>query len=162
MSKTLPEENNLYVNDPNTLLSRAKEVLASGQVSLSEVARMFEAAIQKGDLGEGGYEAWILLGEVRGMDEREDLGLAALIEGVEIAKHKGGEGGVGLLVCILLLPSLLLLRLWFRLVTRHRLHERRIRPGVPTMPARLAQTTLPRTCIVGHSPTTLHTTMGNP
>jgi peroxin-5 len=135
VSETLAEENNPYVNDPNTSLSKAVEMLASGQVSLSEVARMFEAAIQKGDLGEGGHEAWILLGEVRSMDEREDLGLAALREGVQIAKENGGAGGVGLLVCILLLSSLLLLRPSFLLVARHRLYERRIRPSVPSMPA---------------------------
>ena len=29
--------------------------------SLTEIALLLEAAIQKGDLGEGGYEAWILL-----------------------------------------------------------------------------------------------------
>lgn len=100
MSETLAETNNPCVNDPNTSLSKAKEMLSSGQASLSEVARMFEAAIQQGDLGEGGYEAWIILGEVRSMDEREDLGLTALKEGVQIAKENGGVGGVGLLVCI--------------------------------------------------------------
>lgn len=72
---------------------------------------MFEAAIQKGDLGEGGHEAWILLGEVRGMDEREDLGLAALREGVQVAKENGGAGGVGLLVGIFSHRLLLLLSL---------------------------------------------------
>jgi len=133
--ETSAEKINLYVDDPNTSLSKAMEMLASGQVSLSEVARMFEGAIQKGDLGEGGYEAWILLGEVRGMDEREDLGLAALKEGVQIAKEHGGAGGVGLLVCILLLSSLLSLRPSFLLVARHRLYERRIRSSVPSMSA---------------------------
>ena len=88
-------------------------MLAGGQVSLSEVARMFEAAIQKGDLGEGGHEAWILLGEVRGMDEREDLGLAALREGVQIANENGGAGGVGLLVRVLSYRLLLSLRVLF-------------------------------------------------
>jgi hypothetical protein len=38
--------------------------------------------LQQGELGEGGYEAWVLLGEVRGMDERESEGLVALQEGV--------------------------------------------------------------------------------
>lgn len=38
--------------------------------------------VQKGELGQGGYEAWVLLGEVRGMDERESEGLVALREGV--------------------------------------------------------------------------------
>lgn len=67
--------------------------------SLGEVAQLLEAAIQKKELGEGGYEAWILLGEVRSMDEREELGMLALREGVRIAKEQGGAGGVGMLVC---------------------------------------------------------------
>lgn len=58
---------------------------------------MLEAAIQKGELGEGGYEAWILLGETRSMDEREDVGLLALRQGVKIAKG-GGHIGPGMLV----------------------------------------------------------------
>ena len=97
-------------------------MLASGQVSLSEVAHMFEAAIQEGDLGEGGHEAWILLGEVRSMDEREDLGLAAFREGVQIAKENGGEGGVGLLVCIRLLSFTVVTEASFLLVARYRLY----------------------------------------
>lgn len=134
MSETLAEENNPYINDTSTSLSKVIEMLATGQVSLSEVAQMLEAVIQKGDLGEGGHEAWILLGEVCGMDEREDLGLAALREGVQIAKEDGGAGGVGLLVCIPYLSLLLSLRLSFLLVTRHRLHERRTRPSIPSLP----------------------------
>jgi hypothetical protein len=47
---------------------------------------MLEAAIQRGELGDGGYEAWILLGEVRGMDECEEDGLVALREGVRIVQ----------------------------------------------------------------------------
>lgn len=135
VSETSIEENNPYINDPDTSLAKAKEMLARGQVSLSEVARMFEAAIQEGDLGEGGHEAWILLGEVRSMDEREYLGVAALREGVRIAEENGGAGGVGLLVGILLMLSLLSLRLSFLLVTCYRLYERRIRSSVPIMPA---------------------------
>jgi len=57
---------------------------------------MLEAAIQKGELGEGGYEAWILLGEARNMDEREDMGIKALTEGVRRAKEAGASG-VGML-----------------------------------------------------------------
>lgn len=34
------------------------------------------------------------------MDEREELGMLALREGVRIAKEQGGAGGVGMLVCI--------------------------------------------------------------
>lgn len=53
---------------------------------------MLEAAIQKGETGEGGYEAWILLGEARNMDEREDAGIKALAEGVRRAKEVGADG----------------------------------------------------------------------
>jgi hypothetical protein len=66
--------------------------------SLSEVALLLEAAIQKGDLGEGGYEAWILLGETRNMDEREEGGMKALTEGVRLAEEAGSTGA-GMLVC---------------------------------------------------------------
>jgi peroxin-5 len=65
--------------------------------SLSDAALLLEAAIQKGDLGEGGYEAWILLGETRNMDEREELGMRALVEGVKRAEA-AGAAGVGQLV----------------------------------------------------------------
>ena len=57
--------------------------------SLSEIALLLEAAIQKGDLGQGGYEAWILLGETRNMDEREEAGMKALTEGVRLAEEAG-------------------------------------------------------------------------
>lgn len=50
-----------------------------------------------GDLGEGGYEAWILLGETRNMDEREDAGMKALVEGVKRAERAGATGD-GMLV----------------------------------------------------------------
>ncbi|CAE6448545.1 unnamed protein product, partial [Rhizoctonia solani] len=70
--------------DPRSFLDAAKAILAhpSGTGSLREAALLLEAAIQKGQLGEGGYESWVLLGEVRGMDEREAEGLIALREGV--------------------------------------------------------------------------------
>ncbi|QRV94811.1 peroxisomal targeting signal receptor [Ceratobasidium sp. AG-Ba] len=70
--------------DARSLLDAAKEILAnpSGTGSLREAGLLLEAAIQKGELGTGGYEAWVLLGEVRGMDERESEGLVALREGV--------------------------------------------------------------------------------
>ena len=58
---------------------------------------MLEAAIQKGDLGEGGYEAWILLGDVRTMDEREDAGMRAMAQGVRLAEA-AGTPGPGMLV----------------------------------------------------------------
>lgn len=59
---------------------------------------MLEAAIQKGDLGQGGYEAWVLLGEVRSMDEREEAAMRALHEGVKRATTAGAPGE-GMLVC---------------------------------------------------------------
>ena len=60
---------------------------------------MIEAAIQKGELGEGGYEAWILLGETRNMDEREEAGMKALMEGVKRAEA-AGAAGEGMLVSL--------------------------------------------------------------
>ncbi|KAJ3724837.1 hypothetical protein C8R42DRAFT_662730 [Lentinula raphanica] len=60
--------------------------------SLSEASLLLEAAIQKGDLGEGGYEAWILLGETKNMDEHEDAGMRALVEGVKRAEAAGASG----------------------------------------------------------------------
>ena len=77
-------------------MERAKILLAENG-SLSEAALMLEAAIQKGELGEGGYEAWILLGEARNMDEREEMGIKALMEGVRRAKETGANG-IGMLV----------------------------------------------------------------
>ncbi|KAG2742080.1 TPR-like protein [Suillus brevipes Sb2] len=92
------EPNNKYL-DPSSSsrspLSEAKAFLEQGG-SLSEAALLLEAAIQKGELGEGGYEAWILLGETRNMDEREDLGLRALTEGVRLSEAANANG-VGML-----------------------------------------------------------------
>lgn len=92
------ESNNKYL-DPSSSsrspLSEAKALLEQGG-SLSEAALLLEAAIQKGELGEGGYEAWILLGETRNMDEREDLGLRALTEGVRLSEAVNANG-VGML-----------------------------------------------------------------
>lgn len=59
---------------------------------MTEAALMIEAAIQKGELGEGGYEAWLLLGEVRSMDEREEQSMRALMEGVKRAEQAGAVG----------------------------------------------------------------------
>lgn len=88
------EPNNKYL-DPSTStqshLSEAKALLEQNG-SLSEAALLLEAAIQNGDLGNGGYEAWILLGETRNMDEREDAGMKALMEGVRIAEEAGANG----------------------------------------------------------------------
>ncbi|KAI6121714.1 hypothetical protein F5141DRAFT_1186865 [Pisolithus sp. B1] len=66
------DEDNKYLNQPSerSLLNEAKNLLQQNG-SLSEAALLLEAAVQKGELGEGGYETWILLGETRSMDERE-------------------------------------------------------------------------------------------
>jgi hypothetical protein len=83
-----------------SLLDDAKTLLEQNG-SLSETALILEAAIQQGQLGEGGYEAWILLGETRNMDEREEAGMKALIEGVRMAEQSGTPGP-GMLVCTFL------------------------------------------------------------
>ncbi|KAL4078399.1 hypothetical protein V8B97DRAFT_1914982 [Scleroderma yunnanense] len=58
---------------------------------------LLEAAIQKGELMEGGYEAWILLGETRSMDEYEEYAMCALVEDVQQAEIAGVNSG-GMLV----------------------------------------------------------------
>ncbi|KAF9010567.1 hypothetical protein BDQ17DRAFT_1387794 [Cyathus striatus] len=96
------EKNNQYL-DPSSssgsLLSDAKALLEQNG-SLTEAALMLEAAIQKGELGKGGYEAWILLGETRNMDEREEAGMKALLHGVRKAEEVGdaGEGMLSLAI----------------------------------------------------------------
>ncbi|KAF9263373.1 TPR-like protein [Marasmius fiardii PR-910] len=88
------ETENKYIdpsNSSSSMLQQAKALLENNG-SLSEAALLLEAAIQKGDLGEGGYEAWILLGETRNMDEREELGMRALTEGVKRAESAGAVG----------------------------------------------------------------------
>ncbi|KAI0744275.1 peroxisome targeting signal receptor [Daedaleopsis nitida] len=87
------ENDNMYL-DPShsgSSLQQAKDLLARNG-SLSEAALLLEAAIQHGDLGEGGYEAWILLGETRSMDERDDVAMPALLEGVKRAEAAGAAG----------------------------------------------------------------------
>lgn len=79
-----------------SLLNDAKALLEQNG-SLSEAGLLLEAAIQKGELGEGGYEAWILLGETRVMDEREEAGMRSLMEGVKLAEIANGDGA-GMLV----------------------------------------------------------------
>lgn len=81
------------------MLSIAKALLNQNG-SLSEAALLLEAAIQKGELGEGGYETWILLGETRNMDEREEAGIKALTEGVRLAQE-AGAAGAGMLASLL-------------------------------------------------------------
>ena len=97
----IAESENKYMN-PSTssasFLKDAKALLSTGG-SLTEVGLMLEAAIQKGDLGEGGYEAWLLLGDVRSMDEREEQGMRALTEAVRLAEAAGpGHNAEGKLV----------------------------------------------------------------
>ncbi|KAJ7188062.1 hypothetical protein C8R46DRAFT_1053535 [Mycena filopes] len=92
------EQNNKHVGPEapaRSHLAEAKALLEQNG-SLSEAALLLEAAIQKGELGEGGYESWILLGETRNMDEREDAGMRALTEGVKLAEAAGAPG-VGML-----------------------------------------------------------------
>lgn len=98
VSKRRTESNNKYM-DPSvtrSLLNDAKALLEQNG-SLSEAGLLLEAAIQKGELGKGGYEAWILLGETRVMDEREEAGMRSLMEGVQLAEAANG-GGAGMLV----------------------------------------------------------------
>ncbi|KII92734.1 hypothetical protein PLICRDRAFT_103768 [Plicaturopsis crispa FD-325 SS-3] len=90
LSEYVFEPNNKYMALDSSL-DAAKAVLEN-HGSLSEAALLLEAAIQKGELGEGGYEAWILLGETRNMDEREDAGMRALAEGVRRAQAAGANG----------------------------------------------------------------------
>ncbi|KAI9463608.1 peroxisome targeting signal receptor [Lactarius psammicola] len=88
------EQNNKYLDPSSSTqspLALAKQMLEQN-ASLSEVSLLLEAAIQKGELGEGGYEAWILLGETRNMDEREEAGMKALTEGVRLAEEAGAAG----------------------------------------------------------------------
>ncbi|TFK23956.1 peroxisome targeting signal receptor [Coprinopsis marcescibilis] len=94
------EENNPFKDAPSRSLLTDAKMLLEQNGSLSEAALMLEAAIQKGDLGEGGYEAWILLGETRNMDEREEAGMRALMEGVKRAEESGaaGEGMLSLAI----------------------------------------------------------------
>ena len=94
------EKDNQYL-DPShsrSSLQQAKDLLAQNG-SLSEAALLLEAAIQHGDLGAGGYEAWILLGETRSMDERDDAAMRALNEGVKRAEA-AGAAGQGMLVSL--------------------------------------------------------------
>lgn len=95
------ETNNKYLdpsNSTSSLLSDAKALLEQNG-SLSEASLLLEAAIQKGDLGDGGYEAWILLGETKNMDEHEEAGMRALTEGVKRAEAAGASGAGMMVRC---------------------------------------------------------------
>ncbi|KAJ7747387.1 hypothetical protein B0H16DRAFT_931027 [Mycena metata] len=92
------EQSNKYLGPDaptRSHLTEAKALLEQNG-SLSEAALLLEAAIQKGEFGEGGYESWILLGETRNMDEREEAGMRALAEGVKRGEAAGAPG-VGML-----------------------------------------------------------------
>ena len=123
---TLTEKDNQYL-DPShsrSSLQEAKDLLAQNG-SLSEAALLLEAAIQHGDLGEGGYEAWILLGETRSMDERDDAAMRALSEGVKRAEaaNAAGQGMiVGHIATFLPLDAYR-----FHSVSRYYVHQRK--PG---------------------------------
>ncbi len=86
------ETKNKYLASPSTSHLAEAKALLDQNGSLSEAALLLEAAIQQGDLGQGGYEAWILLGETRNMDERETAGMRALMEGVRLAEAAGATG----------------------------------------------------------------------
>ncbi|KAG8213924.1 TPR-like protein [Butyriboletus roseoflavus] len=88
------EKNNPFLQPSTSIgspLSEAKALLERNG-SLSEAALLLEAAIQTGEVGDRGYEAWILLGETRSMDEREEQGMCALMEGVRRAEAAGADG----------------------------------------------------------------------
>jgi peroxin-5 len=90
------ERQNKFLDPYFTSQSRlelAKKLLAENG-SLTEAALLLEAAIQHGELGAGGYEAWILLGETRSMDEREDTALPALVEGTAKANEAASLEGL--------------------------------------------------------------------
>lgn len=93
------EKDNRWLDPSNSgrsHLQAAKDLLEQNG-SLSEVGLLLEAAIQKGELGEGGYESWIMLGEVKSMDEHEDAAMRALTEGTKRA-GEAGAAGQGMLV----------------------------------------------------------------
>jgi len=98
------ETSNPFLEEPGGHLAKAKHLLQQNG-SLTEIALLLEAAIQHGELGEGGYEAWILLGETRSMDEREEAGMRALTEGVRLAQLVGNNE-VGMIVRLFLLHGL--------------------------------------------------------
>lgn len=118
------DTNNKYLDPSSTCsaLADAKALLEQNG-SLSEVALLLEAAIQKGEFGEGGYETWILLGETRSMDEREEAGMRALVEGVKNAEA-AGAAGVGQMVSRLpYLTEKYWTDLYMRSVPCHLLHK---------------------------------------
>lgn len=91
---------------------------------------MLEGAIQQGELGEGGYETWILLGETRNMDEREEAGMRALLEGVKRAEEAGAPGS-GMLVSFVKIRNVTPWLTWTHpQVTGDLIHERILRSRI--------------------------------
>ena len=108
------------MSDSTSRLDQAKQLLENNG-SLTEAALLLEAAITHGELGVGGYEAWILLGETRCMDEREEASMRALMEGVKKAEESGAKGE-GMLVRNYLFLNYLLL-IYVPIVSGHRIHK---------------------------------------
>ena len=118
------EKNNKYM-DPSSsrsLLSDAKALL-NNNGSLSEAALMLEAAIQQDELGEGGYESWVLLGETRNMDEREEAGMRALLQGVKRAEESGAPGAGMLVSFVQINFTSNLISSWASPVFSHIIHQ---------------------------------------
>lgn len=137
------EKNNKFLESSSrSYLSDAKQLLESNG-SLSEAALMLEAAIQRGEYGEGGFEAWILLGETRNMDEREEAGMRALLEGVRIAEQAGAPGA-GMLVSLNLAFSTLTHKPLLIPVTGYFFHQRVLRPGITHYVDEMVQGQVPR------------------
>lgn len=127
----IAEPENKYLGpttSPRSYLNDAKALLEQNG-SLSEAALLLEAAIQKGEMGEGGYESWIMLGETRNMDEREEAGMRALTQGVKIAEA-AGTSGAGMIVRQSFL-SKCDIYLTCSAVPGHLVYERIIRQSIP-------------------------------
>ena len=118
----MTDKENKYLSTPipSSCLDQAKQLLENNG-SLTEAALLLEAAITHGELGVGGYEAWILLGETRCMDEREEAGMRALMEGVKKAEESGAKGE-GMLVRNYLFLNYLLL-IYVPIVSGHCIHK---------------------------------------
>jgi hypothetical protein len=126
----------------SSALNEAKALLEQNG-SLSEAALLLEVAIQRGELGEGGYEAWILLGDAKTMDEHEDAGLRALIEGVSRAEA-AGVPGPGMLVSIFV-HICQLTNDYPNQVLGNILYERIIREGMPYNSPAVVESEIPLT-----------------
>lgn len=126
----------MFLNQNISHLAKAKELLEQNG-SLTEVALLLEAAIQKGELGKGNYEAWVLLGEVRSMDEREDQAMRALVEGVR-RSQESGQPGEGMIVSPLMFTSIDRTHPEVHLVTCNFIYKRNIRTSISCYTLELA------------------------